>query len=173
MGQSNPQLSDALKRLSAAKYGKPRAVVEKEIFDRLGAAEAEKKAKAEQAKKTQEERMTGMSSGGAGSSFLDEWLAKRKQISSSPAPSGPLPPQMPTVAPIALATPLPPLGGPSQPTSFAPMNPPISSGSEGVSVPPSAATAPQAPSAKGDDDQHLHLRGDRKNPDSEVSVKLR
>src|SRR3990170_2339317 len=51
MGQSNTQLSDALKRLSAAKYGKPRAQVEKDIFTRLGAAEAEKKAKAEEVKK--------------------------------------------------------------------------------------------------------------------------
>ena len=35
MGQVNTQLRDALIRLSSAKYGRPRAVVEKEIFDRL------------------------------------------------------------------------------------------------------------------------------------------
>jgi hypothetical protein len=65
MGQSNAQLSDALKRLSAAKYGKSRAQVEKEIFNRLGAAEIEKKAKADAMKQpTQQQRMTGMGSGG-------------------------------------------------------------------------------------------------------------
>jgi hypothetical protein len=51
MGQTNTQLSDALKRLSAAKYGKPRTIVEKEIFTRLGAADAEKKAKADALKR--------------------------------------------------------------------------------------------------------------------------
>jgi len=53
MGQSNIQLSDALKRLSAAKYGKPRASVEKEIFDRLGAAEKAKKQRLEEKAKKQ------------------------------------------------------------------------------------------------------------------------
>lgn len=93
MGQTNSQLSDALKRLSAAKYGKPRAVVEKEIFTRLGAADAEKKAKAEALKKAQQQRMTGMSAGGpspaGGSSFLDEWLAKRQQMNSGTAAKAP------------------------------------------------------------------------------------
>ncbi|HKU19250.1 MAG TPA: TraM recognition domain-containing protein [Candidatus Saccharimonadales bacterium] len=35
LGNANPQLASALKQLSAAKYGKPKAAVEKEIFDRL------------------------------------------------------------------------------------------------------------------------------------------
>ena len=35
LGNPNEELSDALKQLSAAKYGRPRAVVEKEIFSRL------------------------------------------------------------------------------------------------------------------------------------------
>lgn len=35
LGHSNKNLADALKQLSGAKYGRPRAVVEKEIFDRL------------------------------------------------------------------------------------------------------------------------------------------
>lgn len=35
LGQPNAQLADALKQLSAAKYGRSRAVVEKEIFARL------------------------------------------------------------------------------------------------------------------------------------------
>ena len=79
MGQANNQLRDALVRLSAAKYGKPRAVVEKEIFDRLRSSQAPKL-----------NSMQGISSAGqkpsaGGSSFLDEWLAKRQQLGGKPA----------------------------------------------------------------------------------------
>jgi len=99
MGHSSPQLRDALKKLSAAKYGRPRAQVEKEIFARLGAGDVAKKEKLEAAKKAQQERMDKMSasqsqiqpqtqnpgliSGSGSSSFLDEWIAKRQQINSS------------------------------------------------------------------------------------------
>ncbi len=38
MGHANQQLSDALKRLSAAKYARSRSEVEKEIFARLAPA---------------------------------------------------------------------------------------------------------------------------------------
>lgn len=84
LGHPNPQLADALKRLSAAKYGKPRAEVEREIFKRLRAGDEAREAK----KKEFESRLnasqsstTSPASGaaGTGSSFLDEWLAKRKQ----------------------------------------------------------------------------------------------
>ena len=79
MGQANNQLRDALVRLSAAKYGKPRAVVEKEIFDRLRSSQ-----------KPKPNSMQGISSAGqkspaGGSSFLDEWLAKRQQLGGKPA----------------------------------------------------------------------------------------
>ena len=91
MVKPNPQLQDALKKLSATKYGRPRAQVEKEIFDRLGQGDAAKKAKLEAAKKMQQDRLnsqvsyktasTAMVS--SGSSFLDDWLAKREQIIAS------------------------------------------------------------------------------------------
>lgn len=79
MGQANNQLRDALVRLSAAKYGKPRTVVEKEIFDRLRSIQVPKP-----------NSMQGISSAGqkspaGGSSFLDEWLAKRQQLGGKPA----------------------------------------------------------------------------------------
>lgn len=35
LGNPNPQLADALKQLTAAKYGRPKAVVEKDIFARM------------------------------------------------------------------------------------------------------------------------------------------
>ncbi|HEY0965121.1 MAG TPA: TraM recognition domain-containing protein [Candidatus Saccharimonadales bacterium] len=79
MGEMNIQLSGALKRLSSAKYGRPRAQVEKEIFDRLGSAEKEKKDRLEKMKAT---NRIGQSPGSkpSGSSFLDEWLAKRQKL---------------------------------------------------------------------------------------------
>ncbi len=91
MGQSNPHLADALKKLSAAKYGKPRDIVEKEIAERLKPSVDEKKDRLEQLRQSQQARMAGPGgmgatppkTGGAGSSFLDEWLAKRQQLSSS------------------------------------------------------------------------------------------
>lgn len=87
LGKPNPKLSEALKRLSAAKYGKPRQEVEREIFARLRAGDAAR----EEKRKAFEQRMqagTGAKQGSqsSGSSFLDEWLAKRKQIQQKPAP---------------------------------------------------------------------------------------
>lgn len=169
MGQSNEQLRDALKRLSAAKHGRPRVIVEKEIFDRLGSAKDDKP-KADALQSTQ--RPTTVVGGGAAaapkSSFLDEWLAKRKQINSS-APQQ----SIPTPQVVGSATTPPPVATPindpfnttkPQPTSSVvneaqPYQPTIS-GSEPVkkvSEPPKS----------------LHLRGDNQNPDSEVSIKLR
>jgi hypothetical protein len=39
LGEPNPKLADALKQLSAAKYGRPKAIVEKEIFARIATQE--------------------------------------------------------------------------------------------------------------------------------------
>ncbi|MDK2898902.1 MAG: hypothetical protein PWQ10_89 [Patescibacteria group bacterium] len=90
MGSSNPKLRDALKKLSATKYGRPRAQVEKEIFARLGAGDEAKRIKNEAIKKIQRERMeTNRPSikSAIGSknnvSFLDDWLTKRQQIISN------------------------------------------------------------------------------------------
>ena len=96
LGKANPELRDALKKLSAAKYGKPRAVVEKEIFQRLGVGDAARKAKIDAIKKIQQEKMTQMNAArigndeqgnvknSSGPSFLDEWLAKRQQLQNKP-----------------------------------------------------------------------------------------
>ncbi len=175
MGEANPQLRDALKRLSAAKYGKPRSQVEKEIFTRLGAGDAERKAKAAALKKTQQQRMTGMKSGGSGSSFLDEWLAKRKQIGAkpggapamggAPAPSPASQPPRPLAAtppnPFATSSPRPPV---SPPPASSPSLPPPAPQQQPPAVPPAAAVPRE---------DSLHLRGDKDNSDGEVSIKLR
>lgn len=115
LGQPNPQLRDALKKLSATKFGLPRAQVEKDFFTRMGAGDAAKKEKMEALKKAQEQRMAAFQSGNspqaniqagmnpagapgalnsppvatvkpsAAPSFLDDWLAKRQEIASAPA----------------------------------------------------------------------------------------
>lgn len=87
MGHTNQQLSDALKRLSAAKYARPRAEVEKEIFDRLAPP-----------KPATERPGASKPSSGGGSSFLDEWLAKRKQLAAQKGAS-PLTSKPTTVVP--------------------------------------------------------------------------
>lgn len=91
MGKSNIQLCESLKKLSATKYGRPRAQVEKEIFERLGAGDVAKKAKIDAIKLQQQNRMRAGSPQQATASdalkspkqevsFLDEWLSKRQQI---------------------------------------------------------------------------------------------
>lgn len=162
MGETNAQLNDALKRLSAAKHGRPRAVVEKEIFDRLGAAEAAKKSKLEQMRKMQGGAAPGLPSApvragaasssaatGGGSSFLDEWLAKRQQL--------------------AKATPQTPMSPPPAPTPVQPAAPVTQPGSGA----PQEVSPPVTPTTQPETSDKLHLRGDNQNPDSEVAVKLR
>jgi len=83
LGHPNPQLGEALKRLSAAKYGRPRPVVEKEIFERLST-------KPEPSMRPFDGpasyRPDDASASAAGSSFLDEWLAKRRQQAAAKPP---------------------------------------------------------------------------------------
>lgn len=115
MGQENPKLSDALKRLSAAKYARPRAEVEREIFTRLAPS------------KPQGPPGVGGSGPGqalappkaSGSSFLDEWLAKRKQMNASgslPGPGATPPASAPAMSPAGAVAPslAPPLTSPQQ-----------------------------------------------------------
>lgn len=159
LGQPNPQLRDALKKLSSAKYGKPRAIVEQEFFTRMGAGDAAKKAKMEALKKAQEQRMAafqggnqpqagsrpgigalgtpGAPAGSAGAipkpagppSFLDEWLAKRQQIATTPKPA---------TKPVEQVVPAPPLKPikpvPSEPEKFHVRDSSANASDDGVSV---------------------------------------
>ena len=63
LGQANPQLRDALKKLTATKFGKPRAQVEQEFFKRMGVGDEIKKQKMLALKKAQEERMAAFKAG--------------------------------------------------------------------------------------------------------------
>jgi hypothetical protein len=174
MGQSNAQLSGALKRLSAAKYGQPRAVVEKAIFTRLGAADAEKKAKTDALKKLQQERMTGMKPAGttgSGSSFLDEWLAKRQTLAAQkPAGAAPSAPPSSFGPPTQFNTPKP-----AEVTSPVVSQVPV----EGLVAAQQPPTAPLAQEQANRQPEvvaptSLNLRGnDDGHADDEVSIKLR
>ena len=91
LGTPNLQLANALKRLSAAKFGRSRAEVEKEIFARLRAGDAARDKRRDELLSGSQSAQAGAgsSSSGTGSSFLDEWLAKRKQTTSAPTKSSP------------------------------------------------------------------------------------
>ena len=119
MGHPNPQLADALKRLSAAKYGRPRALVEAEITQRLQAAdiarEEDKRRRLEAMRNSsvpvpgRTQQMPGnqpsapstptpAASPNGGSSFLDDWLAKRQKVKPSSAPISANKPPVQTVS---------------------------------------------------------------------------
>jgi hypothetical protein len=112
--ESSPELARALKQLSNAKYGRPRQEVEDEIFGRLstdpapdpyqslansqGGDSAAAPAAARQSRGQSGGQSGGVggqaaaSSGDGGSTFLDEWLQKRRSAlgggPGQPAPGG-------------------------------------------------------------------------------------
>ncbi len=160
LGKSNPELRDALKRLSSAKYGKPRAEVERDFAMRMSAGDEARKAKMEAMKRAQQERMERFKAGNAlpgdpnapvvqssasqpqadspkvtPPSFLDEWLAKRQQIVQNSPNNAPAP------------------------------NPAFG---------PTVGVAPTVTSTTKEDDHRLSLRDDNAKDDHPgVSVKLR
>ncbi len=96
LGSPNPKLGLALRQLSAAKYGRPHAIVEAEIFKRITTKPPERPAFGAAYPPT-----PGIPAGNrplppagaaakppSGSSFLDEWLAKRRATVGG-APSAP------------------------------------------------------------------------------------
>jgi hypothetical protein len=119
-GNPNPKLADALKQLSAAKYGKPRAVVEKTIFDRLKTQLPEPKPLGSPfgspAMQQPPARQALPSTPGpsAPGSFLDEWLAKQRAQAPAPAIASTrpnMPGQTVPAQPALAAT--PPAGAPA------------------------------------------------------------
>ncbi len=94
-GKPNEKLGAALKQLSAAKYGRPKAGVEAAIFGRLASPAAPAGAQpmpqanppygAVSAQSPNANRRPSQAPG-AKPSFLDEWLAKKKAASSTASP---------------------------------------------------------------------------------------
>lgn len=93
LGSPNKQLGEALKQLSAAKYGRPKAVVEADIFKRMATQAPERPALSSRDAMGRDMGLPPSSAGGraisappgqpmppkTAPSFLDEWLAKRKK----------------------------------------------------------------------------------------------
>lgn len=95
LGKENPHLASALKQLSAAKYGKPKAEVEREIFERMKTvaippAPSSSAGNPWQATPPRSGAQPAPSAGPTGSmakpSFLDDWLGKRKVAKTAPRP---------------------------------------------------------------------------------------
>ena len=114
MGHQNAQLGDALRRLSAAKYGHPRAQVEREIAARTSMNQSSGNNKQLKNTAGAAANTPNKIAPSSSSSFLDEWLAKRKQVtgrnSTTPRPvSSPLPANtklpMPSTGNVAAAGP--------------------------------------------------------------------
>ena len=158
VGQQNPKLLPALKQLSAAKYGRPKAQIETEIFARLKPRPSapagpqgafQRPFGASPAPAAPQGGMRPMSTAPqqpeprpvASGNFLDDWLAKKGQ-----------PGAMPTPQPMTTAPQLPNSPGqnvsPAQRASQSPVAqtpvPDVPKAAPGREVTPSAA--PEAPS---------------------------
>ena len=118
LGTPNPKLGEALMQLSAAKFGKPRAVVDADITQRMKTIEVPKPAfgagagtpfgnyPAAAAGRPGTTPFPGPSAAprpaaSSGSSFLDEWLAKRR--TGGPAMASPVPAGTPFTPPAAFS----------------------------------------------------------------------
>ena len=118
LGKPNPQLADALKRLSSAKFGKPRAQVEQDIFTRLRSGDADRDARKQAALDRMQPGANSTPKPNSGS-FLDEWLAKRKQQLAAK------PPVVKPVNVAAATTPMPAATPQPQIVSPAPVPAPV------------------------------------------------
>lgn len=181
LGTPNPKLAPALKQLSAAKYGKPKATVDKEIearfttpdvpavdrFNGVGANPfANPAAGANQFAAPSRPSPSGVNPFAASrqplpaaapvkpaSSFLDDWLAKRQQRVNTPAPNS-------VVAPTEPIRPLPPTPQPTPvpaPTVSAPTEPAPKPATE-PNQNSSGATGPDPDTIFIDSEGELHLR---------------
>jgi hypothetical protein len=109
LGNPNPRLFDALKQLSAAKYGRPKASIEKEVFGRFKTAAAKAPAPAAPFAATASPFSAPAPSAApasGGGSFLDEWLNKRKNGTPQPTVGptvAPPPPPRPAPVPVPAA----------------------------------------------------------------------
>lgn len=104
LGTPNDKLAQALKQLSAAKYGKPKAKAEAEIFARLATKEPARPA----GSNPYGPSVQGRPQPGAparprpgSASFLDEWLSKRRSAPAAVASRPGMPTQQPLAAPRA------------------------------------------------------------------------
>lgn len=170
LGNPNKQLSDALKQLSAAKYGRPKATVESEIFKRLETKPALPAAppglpSAPTGPWPPPARTVPQPSAQApktpsGSSFLDEWLAKRRGGAGMPAGQAGQPAATPA-APAATATPW-------AMSSTAPTQPPVSA----QSVQPTRPQPEPTPKIQNNDGEFKIKRNVADGDHPETTVRI-
>ena len=137
LGVPNPRLLDALKQLSAAKYGRPKAIVEKEVFARMtvpdepkpafgaatgspfgsaspspfgpsAAAAMTPRAPSPFGSAARTPSVPATAATAASGSFLDDWLAKRKTAVPT-VPQASQSPQQPIISPARSSSPAEPL----------------------------------------------------------------
>jgi hypothetical protein len=167
LGDPNYKLADALKQLSAAKYGRPKAQVEKEIFDRLATKEVAPPARPFGSGQptsygpTATPPVSGVSPAGARppgapaaappgtGSFLDEWMSKRQSkgplLRPNPWSKGAPAPAAATTVPTQQTSLQPnPVAGKVAPATVTGMPSPVASTAPSI-VPP-AVELPSSPS---------------------------
>ncbi|MDL2341458.1 MAG: ATP-binding protein [Patescibacteria group bacterium] len=148
LGTPNPRLLDALKQLSAAKFGRPKATVEKEIFARMTVPEPPKPAFAPAGSPFGAAAPSPFAAGttpaatgpsapaatspAAGGSFLDDWLNKRQTMP---------PATVPATSPVVASTP-PPVAT-AEPLAATPTSPPYSPPEASIS--PARSSTPTQP----------------------------
>jgi hypothetical protein len=124
LGSPNERLADALKQLSAAKYGLPRATVEKDIFARMKTQEAPVPARPAATSPLAAQQTLPANATRAAArppapqptngSFLDDWLSKRRTTPQPvPPPSASSFGQAPLPSPAASSQ----VGSPAEPTA--------------------------------------------------------
>jgi hypothetical protein len=154
LGTPNPRLSEALKQLSAAKYGQPKGAIEKKIFDKFKTAAA---IGAPAGRPIAAGNLGGSPFGtpaapsnlatsapaapaptapASSGSFLDDWLSKRKTGAVSPTP-----------APTPLAPTPPPAISPAQGSLSKPLETPAPQSLTPPASPPAPAVTNPAPAA--------------------------
>lgn len=149
LGQPNEEVAAALKQLSSAKYGRPKAIVEKELFERLATTTPAPAGGAFGA-----QGAPGAPGGGFGAAapnstqppkppsapgtFLDEWMTKRSgPLSMRPSPWAKKQQPAPASAPASSPQPLAPTAASAPAPSSAPIE------AQQFSASPMTASAPE------------------------------
>ena len=119
LGTPNPRLAQALKQLAAAKYGRPKAVVDAEINERMATKETAPTMPARGTRTSPQRSATAKPNPNA--SFLDEWLNKRRSGTPPPtiSPAKTQLPAQPQAVPSASTNQFQPTATPTMPAPAA------------------------------------------------------
>lgn len=173
LGSPNAKLGEALKKLSAAKYGRPKAEIERDITERMKTQEPERPAFGAAPVGASPfgsspfnspapgsmgaptgPRPAAAPAPAGGSSFLDDWLNKRRNgvPQPSPAPFGSAPSPSPAASAAAAPAPAPTPVGTTSPWTPTPAPvPPMPPAAAAPSAPaPTAAPAAKISSARSE-----------------------